>query len=368
MALVLSSLALTPDQALKTFRDRRVGDSELDLIHLEHARGILDAVGQAITRGDVGRWRRLEAAFGALKKDAVLVLDDDDEEEAVEPVAAMSTGKDTAGSSKALPSSKPEAPAVGPAVEPATAAAAPIAAPPAAPPIARPVAAPPQGATAPSGGPSPWAKSGADEQAGPPAPVVAPIVGDLSTPFRAGPVAKPASAVEEQPHEHVGETAFVQALVIDDDEVLPFNTPPQHSAAAQAAASPELPFKGKPQGAPPPVAAQEPHDAVGETGFMESPLIDAPLPFQQGAAPATSLPPRLAALTLQQYASFCVEQRTSPAQIDAIRARYNVADAAQHAALDDHWKRQLSSDGAMQAEFEQHCSAFQEWLSQQSRS
>jgi len=212
------------------------------------------------------------------------------------------------------------------------------------------------------------------------------------TPFSGEQAEPPPSAAFDQPHEAVGETGFMDSPIIDDDP-LPFSQAGEQQAKPDAAPSTALPFQeGGDDAAPPPSIADEPaHEAVGETGFMESPFADEPLPFDgdsaedapaaatpAAATPAAATPaavtpaavalaPELIALTIQQYASFCVERSADPDSLEATWARYKIADTAQQSALDQHWKQRLDGDADQRRAFEQHCAAFQEWLSQQSR-
>ncbi len=80
-SLLLSSLTLTPDAGLEAYRARRAGDPALDLEQLTRARGILDAVAQAIASKDRARWQRLDRAFAVLERDTVVSL--------TEPTAAV---------------------------------------------------------------------------------------------------------------------------------------------------------------------------------------------------------------------------------------------------------------------------------------
>jgi hypothetical protein len=84
-SLLLASLALTTDDDLKSFRDRRSLDSTLDLGKLRQARGLLDAIAQTIQSDDPSRWERLGRAFDLLAADAEIIETVDTT--AVSPVA-----------------------------------------------------------------------------------------------------------------------------------------------------------------------------------------------------------------------------------------------------------------------------------------
>src|SRR5947207_545199 len=68
-SLLLSSLALTPDEGLAAFRERRLGDPRIELSKLRQARAILDSVAQALESRDAARWQRLTQAFELLAPD-----------------------------------------------------------------------------------------------------------------------------------------------------------------------------------------------------------------------------------------------------------------------------------------------------------
>lgn len=160
-SLLLSSLTLTPDAGLEAYRARRAGDPALDLEQLTRARGILDAVAQAIASKDRARWQRLDRAFAVLERDTVVSL--------TEPTAAVDSPP-----KNPVPTSAPE-----PAVMPV--AAMPVAAMPVAPAMA---AAGLASAAVPAttAAPSPWSVA-VLASAGAPVPMlVPPPVGTVEAP------------------------------------------------------------------------------------------------------------------------------------------------------------------------------------------
>jgi hypothetical protein len=62
-SLLLSGLLMTPDNALKVFRDRRAANPNLDVDQLRRARDILDALYQAINSNDPAPWKRIDEAW-----------------------------------------------------------------------------------------------------------------------------------------------------------------------------------------------------------------------------------------------------------------------------------------------------------------
>ncbi len=199
-SLLLASLALTADDDLRAFRDRRAADPRLDLEKLRRARGLLDAVAQAIESADAGRWERLVRAFALVEEDAAIA----------EPSNADG------------PSSS---------ADPAPSAPAPL--PPSAPSPPVPLAA------APPRAPSPWIA--------PPAPIRIDVL--------------PAAAALD---------STTEAPALHDDAALP--------------------FRDQPNAPPPPSSSNEPpHPEVGETAFVEALVLDDPLPFQQDESRALSL-------------------------------------------------------------------------------
>jgi hypothetical protein len=165
--------------------------------------------------------------------------------------------------------------------------------------------------------------------------------------------------------------------------------PPVHQAAggtldlrAVLAAGPPLPFSGRNEGAspskPPPVEVPKPSlaEAVGETSDLRAVLAAGPLlPFvKAGAAapraaeeaaiqptPASSSSPEL---TIQQYASLCVELGLRREAFTETLARYHLSPASK-AALDTTWQRRFAADPSARPAFDKACAEYQAWLLQQ---
>jgi hypothetical protein len=117
-----------------------------------------------------------------------------------------------------------------------------------------------------------------------------------------------------------------------------------------------LPFRPGPAGAtPPPSSRSGPHPDVGETAFLP-PIegLDDPLPFAQAAD--------LPELSLEQYASLCVERMFYPAEQQAVLARYRVLTEQAMAALDGQWRARLLAEGALEQRWRQACARYEQWL------
>jgi hypothetical protein len=188
VALLLSSLALTPDAGLAALR-RRGADPELDDELLKKARALGDAVGHAILSRDAARWRRIADAARLLERDA---------REAPEEGA---TG--AANEAAPPPASAPQRTAAPPRAAPPSFAHPP---PPTRPPVALravPIPAAPLDTTT----------EGQRID-----------FGD-ALPFREGPSAAPPASVAEPPHEAVGETAFFSGPLVDEPAPFPLPEP-----------------------------------------------------------------------------------------------------------------------------------------------
>jgi hypothetical protein len=94
------------------------------------------------------------------------------------------------------------------------------------------------------------------------------------------------------------------------------------------------------------------------------------MPFAQAPVPAgssTGLRPAEpgsasypAGLSLEQYASLCVELAVEPAKAAETLLRYRL-DAEQKRALDDHWQRRIHAEPGARARFDQAYTAYQQW-------
>ncbi|MSP26372.1 MAG: hypothetical protein EXR75_14700 [Myxococcales bacterium] len=176
-ALLLSSLVLTDDAQLATFRTSRAANASVAIDDLRRARTLLSVIVLGIRHNDSDVWRRLRLATD-------LFADKAHEQE--EPRAAVAPKPPPAFSAVTAPISQPAAPAT-PLIAPPAMLLGRAPAAPRAPTIAMPA-------------------------------VRAPDVHAL--PF-VGARAAPPSAVDDEPHPAIGETGVMQAPLMDD--ILPFS-------------------------------------------------------------------------------------------------------------------------------------------------
>ena len=66
-------------------------------------------------------------------------------------------------------------------------------------------------------------------------------------------------------------------------------------------------------------------------------------------------------LTVEQYASLCVEIALSPDRLDYTLYRYHIT-AEQRAALDTHWRARFAAEPALRAAFAQAFAAYRNML------
>jgi hypothetical protein len=81
-----------------------------------------------------------------------------------------------------------------------------------------------------------------------------------------------------------------------------------------------------------------------------------PLPF--GAAPDPSSP---SGLSLEQYASLCVEVAVEPAQAGDVLLRYGLTSELQR-ALDGHWQRRIAAEPTVWMAFNRAYAAYKTWF------
>lgn len=132
---------------------------------------------------------------------------------------------------------------------------------------------------------------------------------------------------------------------------------PSHGVDQTAIAAPVLghgpavPFRPGP-GAPPP-PGPEAHDMAGATGFMP-PLEDLadPIPFDQK-------PPEL---SVEQYASLCVERALNPGDDSAVAKRYQVLTEQALRSLDARWRQRFETEGELYRRWQQAFSQYEAWL------
>jgi hypothetical protein len=135
---------------------------------------------------------------------------------------------------------------------------------------------------------------------------------------------------------------------------------------------PALPFAAaKPASPPaePPRAPQPSRPDAGGTVDVKAILKGPALPFAAAppAPPAPAAPaPAASPLTLEQYASLCVELQRRPDRIAETLGRYRVT-AEQRAQLDAYWRSRLAADPALYVSFASACAAYRAWLAQSGR-
>ena len=262
------------------------------------------------------------------------------------------------------------APASAPAPAPASAPAPPPSqpdgiAPP--PPIAVPTALAPS-PTGPAA-PSPWARFGTM-----PSGLVVPAPASAPAPPAAVP-APPPSAPEDarasspslEPPPGEGEATSTVVLTGPVREAkLPFQ---------ETKESPTQAFKRSVEHALSVQGPAKPKDAneLGSTVDMRSPLAhaapaarpDVPARPTFGTPPAVATQPAAAAsfpeLTIEQYASLCVELHIGPERMAQTLARYGITPEAR-LALDAHWRIRFETDHALRTAFGKAYSVYRAWV------
>ncbi len=106
-------------------------------------------------------------------------------------------------------------------------------------------------------------------------------------------------------------------------------------------------------------------DGLGETmdlGNLRH-RLKPELPFSPPSAPIPSQSPTL---SIERYASLCVELWATPANAEQTRRRYQLT-LQEWITLDAHWKARFSREPGTRAAWESACSAYRAWLVQASR-
>ncbi len=195
------------------------------------------------------------------------------------------------------------------------------------------------------------------------------------------------------PHARLGETVGVAAFPVG--RALPFsNNAPSPAApswmppgmlklvsvegtqlSTDAPAGPVLPFEsGKSsrialedalaQAARLQVPAPRPTKGPGLAGTMEPgnalDLRKPELPFSAPSAPIAAQAPTL---SIERYASLCVELTAAPVSSAQTRRRYQLTEP-EWLTLDAHWKARLSREPEVRAAWESACAAYRAWLAQ----
>jgi hypothetical protein len=84
------------------------------------------------------------------------------------------------------------------------------------------------------------------------------------------------------------------------------------------------------------------------------------LPFSKGVVgPAPVAYPRM---PLETYASFCAELAVAPEKAAETLSKYNVTNAAAHAALDQDWRTRFDAHADTKVEWERLCASYRDWL------
>lgn len=132
----------------------------------------------------------------------------------------------------------------------------------------------------------------------------------------------------------------------------------------------------EPAAQPPPAEAGPPAQKRAPAGLGGTALaLDAPrgpaLPFgaaakaeQRPAPPPAASPP--AALTIEQYASFCVELEIYADRPAEVLARYRLT-AADRAALDEHYRQVFAQRPMESLTFQRACASYKAWLQAQAK-
>ncbi|APR88193.1 Fe-S oxidoreductase [Minicystis rosea] len=129
-----------------------------------------------------------------------------------------------------------------------------------------------------------------------------------------------------------------------------------HDVIARDGAGPSAAFNA-PSALPSSGSAQRlARSAVDVDGTLDSTVAPARVPFASTAEPA---PP--AGLSLQQYASLCVELAVVPAEAGETLHRYRIT-AEQRKALDEYWQGRMSADPMVRATFDQAHAAYEAWF------
>jgi hypothetical protein len=134
------------------------------------------------------------------------------------------------------------------------------------------------------------------------------------------------------------------ALPFQKDAALPARADPQRAPPSHASA------ESTSAGSPSPKPA-EPAPPAATAPTIADPAAPAPI-----AAPAAPV-----ALTLEQYASLCVELTGEGANAGEVLHRYGLT-VEQGRAVDTHWKAQVAADPAARAAYDRAYNAYRAWL------
>lgn len=332
-SLVLSSLALTPDAGLETFRERRALDPRLPVERLRKARAVLDAVAQAIESVDAGRWSRIEQAFDLLGRDAAFdpsVPVMDDAPLGPPKVAKISVATPTLAAPRAESEPSPLLPSpvhseASAPIDPRPLEAAPLS----------PPAVMAERAPGPSLAPMiPEAEESASVASAPTVPSPGPILPAVVA-------SSVAVSIATEPPKVRRPVAVTGAMPAFQPEAkLPFigggpRSPDADRAPVSTGEAPGtvLPFGGK-------------KDATQPAAASDSPMRPASLPQ----------------LTVEQFASFVVERELYPATIDSVRTRYGIVSPEVESALERVFLDRFAREPAARQLYEDVRSRYRAWL------
>lgn len=139
---------------------------------------------------------------------------------------------------------------------------------------------------------------------------------------------------------------------------LPFEPARSPQSALENALAEAARFQG-------PAPSSTMDDGLGETMELGSlrPLLKPELPFSPSSAP---IPVHAPALSIERYASLCVELCATPADAEQTRRRYQLTEQ-EWITLDAHWKARLAREPGARMAWENACSAYRAWLAQAGR-
>ncbi|MEM6787372.1 MAG: hypothetical protein AAF715_07620 [Myxococcota bacterium] len=412
-ALALSALALTPDDGLQNFTERRVAKPGVVPEQIKRARELLDAVAFVLVSTRAEDWRRLDQAWEIMRRVAR-------PKEAPDSVLGPAKIPGVAGTTPIAPDPEPPPP-------PSPASPAPISPAPAEPAPKAPVPAfvsPPEPSPAPTRAPAVVPAAVVATPAPPPAPSPAALAASAPSPVPPAPVMGTASGAGNPDATAVATDEAIAALgpvlpftpnknavppptaypprparksdvdqtmsvvnvaLADLGLALPFRPPggvPTEGEAPVATSPPEIatPLAGSPSpppAVPSPVPARVPSPAPAPPAGMPAAtgsapdavvVVPAPSPGASTSAATSSGPTatsdgRTSHLTLEQYASFCVEREWMPDQLGAVLQRYRVAGPDALHALDTYWKARLQNV-RVRMRFSEITAGYRDWLRQ----
>ena len=131
----------------------------------------------------------------------------------------------------------------------------------------------------------------------------------------------------------------------------------QTAFAIPTIGEPALPFQQAPAKTPPP-AAVGPSVQSGETAFV--PTIEVP-------DEPPPVPENLPELSVEQYASLCVDRTMSPGAEAEVAQRYRVLTIEALRALDARWSQRFQAEGELYHHWQQAYAQYEAWVRSQKR-